>query len=285
MPGVPSANSVLVPVDDRNSYMGVGECQDGRRWAPYLLVSDDLLLPAVFAQQAAHGCWHYSPTYPAPTQQILRTGLARAVESSSADDRDRLLFLDLAARPLTASSSTPSTKRAGRKTGLKDKLPSGVVGAVEASSMTASSESTVEMGMGFILYQRKAAQMSRAGWSGCGRDGCRRRLRSAPLSRLPRRYEGQAVERVCIERWANLGFSRDAGGLRNQIPASYVGPHVDIRTFNLGTGHKSDTAAVLKPGRQGKAVFVRTGRTPTTRPSFRGGARLGRWSREGFEES
>ena len=83
---------------------------------------------------------------------MFRTGLARAVESSNAVDRDRLLFLDLAVKPVAASSSTPSTKREGRKTGLKDKLPSGVVGAVEASRMTGSSESTIEIGMGFIVY-------------------------------------------------------------------------------------------------------------------------------------
>lgn len=92
----------------------------------------------------------HSPTYPAPTQQMLRTGLARDVASDSAIvDNVRLLLRCLGVKP-RASSSTASGFL-GRSSGLKVRLPSGVVGAVEVSRKLLSSESTREGEMRFMV--------------------------------------------------------------------------------------------------------------------------------------
>jgi len=84
------------------------------------------------------------------------------VVSKSVDDRDRLLFLDLGVR-CTGSS-------AGRRTGLKEPLPSGVVGAVEASKLTFSSTSGNEVDKGIMVGRRSgidsvgAGKASDGGW-------------------------------------------------------------------------------------------------------------------------
>jgi hypothetical protein len=83
-----------------------------------------------------------SPTYPAPTQQIFRTGGVRALVSNSVDDSERLLLRDLGVRCAESSS--------GRSTGLKERLPSGVVGAVDPSKATCSSASTNVVDKGII---------------------------------------------------------------------------------------------------------------------------------------
>jgi hypothetical protein len=85
----------------------------------------------------------FLPTYPAPTQQMLRTGGVRAVVSKRVEDRERLLFLFLGVSCVESSN--------GRRTGLKEPLPSGVVGAVEASSVTFSSTSRSVVDKGFMV--------------------------------------------------------------------------------------------------------------------------------------
>lgn len=52
--------------------------------------------------------------------------------------------LDVLPANAIATSSRLSRYLAGRRTGLKDRLPSGVVGAVELSKKPLSSESTME---------------------------------------------------------------------------------------------------------------------------------------------
>ncbi len=73
---------------------------------------------------------------------MLRTGALEAAELSSVEDIDRLVV-----REPAESSSRLSALRSGRRTGLKERLPSGVVGAVDVSRTMFSSESTAEGGM------------------------------------------------------------------------------------------------------------------------------------------
>ena len=80
---------------------------------------------------------------------MLRTVIGRGVDSTKAEFRDRLLCRNLVVSPLI-SSVTPSRLR-GFSTGLKDKLPSGVVGAVDPSQKTPSSESTTEGDREFMV--------------------------------------------------------------------------------------------------------------------------------------
>lgn len=87
------------------------------------------------------------PTYPAPTQQIFFTPPPPDLNAAS---REVLLALCLP-RPEAASSSASCNFKAC-KTGLKLKLPSGVVGAVEMSSRLSSVESMLEEGMERFLY-------------------------------------------------------------------------------------------------------------------------------------
>jgi len=68
-----------------------------------------------------------SPTYPAPTQQMLRTGGVRVVVSKRVDDKGRLLFRGRGGR----------CSSCGRRIGL---WHSGVVGAVETSSSSESAK-------------------------------------------------------------------------------------------------------------------------------------------------
>ena len=87
------------------------------------------------------------PTYPAPTQQMFFTPtLCLAPITAS---RDVLLVLCFP-RPEAASSNASCSFNACR-TGLKVKLPSGVVGAVEIS-WRASSESTLDEGIERFRY-------------------------------------------------------------------------------------------------------------------------------------
>ena len=66
----------------------------------------------------------------------------RALVSNSVDDSERLLLRDLGVRCAESSS--------GRNTGLKERLPSGVVGAVDPSKATCSSGSTNVVDKGII---------------------------------------------------------------------------------------------------------------------------------------
>ena len=68
----------------------------------------------------------------------------RALVSNSVDDSERLLLRDLGVRCAESSS--------GRNTGLKERLPSGVVGAVDPSKATCSSASTNVVDKGIIFY-------------------------------------------------------------------------------------------------------------------------------------
>jgi hypothetical protein len=88
-----------------------------------------------------------SPTYPAPTQQIFFTPPPLALIAAP---RDVLLVLCL---PLPeAASSSASCNFNACKTGLKVKLPSGVVGAVEISRRLSSDASIFDEGIDECLY-------------------------------------------------------------------------------------------------------------------------------------
>jgi hypothetical protein len=89
---------------------------------------------------------HDLPTYPAPTQQIFFTPPLALIAAS----RDVLLVLCFP-RPEAASSSA-SCKFNACKTGLKVKLPSGVVGAVEISRRPSSDASMFDEGIDGCLY-------------------------------------------------------------------------------------------------------------------------------------
>jgi len=88
-----------------------------------------------------------SPTYPAPTQQIFFTIPPLVLSAAS---RDVLLVLCFP-RPDAASSSASCNFKAC-KTGLKVKLPSGVVGAVEISRRPSSDASMFDDGIEGCLY-------------------------------------------------------------------------------------------------------------------------------------
>jgi hypothetical protein len=87
------------------------------------------------------------PTYPAPTQQIF---FAPPPLALIAAPRDVLLALCLP-RPEAASSNASCSFNAC-KTGLKVKLPSGVVGAVEISRRPSSDASIFDEGIEGCLY-------------------------------------------------------------------------------------------------------------------------------------
>lgn len=67
------------------------------------------------------------PTYPAPTQQMLRIG-ARGASSPELEALDRLWYRESISNP----SAMLSKVLRGPRRGLKVKLPSGDVGAVDA---------------------------------------------------------------------------------------------------------------------------------------------------------
>lgn len=92
----------------------------------------------------------YLPTYPAPMQQMFLTAPPFAWRAVS---RDALLLLTIP-RPEAASSRASCSFKACR-TGLKVKLPSGVVGAVDTSTRL-SSDSMLEEGFDGFLHMEVA---------------------------------------------------------------------------------------------------------------------------------
>ncbi len=77
---------------------------------------------------------------------MVRTAGELALAPSRVEERDRLLLCETAAR--FADSMSWLARFRGRRTGLKERLPSGVVGAVEDSKRTGSSASTADPGTG-----------------------------------------------------------------------------------------------------------------------------------------
>lgn len=149
MPRFPLSDSIRISIDDGDFDMRVLESHYGCCWAACevsaVAGADDLQRSSV-------------PTYPAPTQQMFFTPplFCRAAFS------DLLLVLCLP----EAVSSNASCSFNACSTGLKDKLPSGVVGAVEISTML-SSESTAEAGKERcrnMLVYRVGARMD-FGWN------------------------------------------------------------------------------------------------------------------------
>ncbi len=88
-------------------------------------------------------------------------GLMWTAELSRVVDMDLLAFLEML-DVVSASSSRASPFAKGRSTGLKDRLPSGVVGAVDASKRTISSESTTEGGIVAMLEARAGGETATA---------------------------------------------------------------------------------------------------------------------------
>ena len=78
----------------------------------------------------------FIPTYPAPTQQMFLICVVPEISEDNIGGINRLVSLEL-----VRSSSIPSEVLKGLRTGLNERLPSGVVGAVELSRAMFSSSS------------------------------------------------------------------------------------------------------------------------------------------------